>query len=150
MISAVLFWLTSKETASFQGEVVANETWERYREIGLTYDDLTRGQVDYSKLDERQKSRYALLVERLLMAADLIAVTAPDDNEWRAAFEIEFTKHRTYLLSKDFLYGSDGLPSEYCTYRRNARIWIVYAFRNEKGEPLKPAEQTCMDKGFTD
>ena len=150
LVSAILFFYTYQKSADFQGEVVANETWERYREIGLEYEDLNRGNLIYDSLDSRQKSRYALLVERLLMAADLVTVTASDDNEWRAAFEIEFVKHKNYLLSNDFLHGTNGLPSEFCTYRRDARAWIAYAFRAEKGRPVEAAEKKCIDMGMTD
>ena len=144
--SALLFKSTTEKNIEFQAEASANETWASYRQILLAYPDGFTGVINYSSLSGKRKYDYQFLVERLLMSSDLVTFSLEKDAQWEGAFAIEFKKHQPYLLSDDFLSGKNGVMSEYCTYRRGVRNWLIRTFKNDRvaWHRLGKAERDCQ------
>ena len=137
---------TSAKEIEFQSELSANEAWISYRELLILHPDMAQAKIDFTQFDANEQIVYALLVERLLMSADLVTFSLADDKEWEGAFTIEFAKHRAYLASDQFLVGKNGLMSEYCTYRNGVRRWLLNAFKNDAfaHQEISKAEEKCV------
>lgn len=136
--AVVLVNETSDQTIHFQSEFSGNETWSSYRNLQAEFEsDLQGAELVYPSGDSQRDGKYELLNERLLMAADLLTFTNEvqqgwNDPQWEDTFAYEFRENSDFFLNTNFLVGSDNLMSEYCTYRKPARIWLIDAFARSR------------------
>lgn len=129
---------TSDQTIHAQSELSGNETWSSYRDLQADFNkELERDYKGYAFVypsgNDQLDVKYEQLNERLLMAADIITFVNEvqqgwDDPQWEDTFAYEFRENSDFFLSDNFLKNSDNLMSEYCTYRRPARRWLIDAF----------------------
>ena len=143
-----------KRSALLQSEIAGNTSWEKFRDLQLNFRNSSAGKgYVYPSGDNRKDTDYQLLSERLLMAADVVSAIAEvdeswKDKQWAHTFAYEMRNHRDYFLSTDFLEGSDGLMSSYCTYRSPVRGWLRSSFETKQDKEafrrLSDAEGACM------